>query len=84
MGELGSTVNALQHDVIRVAQGVATASAQAVNAQDEARLVQAAITTLSGDASWVISNLRGELADAKSEQEALESIVLTLSAAMMR
>ena len=37
---------------------------------------------LSGDASQVISNLRGELADAKSKREALESTVLTLSAAV--
>jgi hypothetical protein len=60
--------------------GVFTASAQAVDARDEACLVQAAVTTLSGDASRAISNLRGELADAKSEREALESTVLTLSA----
>jgi hypothetical protein len=82
VGELGSTVNALQQDVIGVAQGVSTASAQAVDAWDEACQVQAAITALSGDASQVISNLRGELAAAKSEREALESTVLTLSAAV--
>ena len=82
VGELGSTVNALQQDVIGVAQGVATALAQAVDARGEARLVQAAITALSGDASWAIFNLRGEMAAAKSEREALESTVLTLSAAL--
>ena len=82
VGELGSTVNALQQDVIGVAQGVSTASAQAVDARDEARLVQAAVTALSGDASRVISDLRGELAAAKSERQALESTVLTLSEAL--
>ena len=58
------------------------ASAQAVDALNEARLVQAAVTTLNRDASRAISNLRGELANAKSEREALQSTVLILSAAM--
>jgi hypothetical protein len=61
---------------------VSTASAQAVDARDEARLVQAAITALSGDASRAIANLRGEMASAKSEWVALESPVLTLSSAV--
>jgi hypothetical protein len=82
VGELGSTVTALQQDVIGVAQGVATVSAQAVEARDEARLVQGPITALSGDASRAIANLRGELAAAKSERVALESTVLTLSSAV--
>lgn len=82
VGELGSTVHALQQDVIGVLQEVSTASAQAVDARDEARRVQAALTALGGDASQAISNLRGELATAKSEREALESTVLTLSAAV--
>ena len=82
MGELGSTVTTLQQDVIGVSQGVSTALAQAVDALNEACLVQAVVTTLNGEASRAISNLRGELADAKSEREALESTFLTLSAAV--
>jgi hypothetical protein len=82
VGELGSTVTALQQEVIGVAQGVITASAQAVDARDEARLVQAAVTALSGDASRAIANLRGEKAAAKTERVALESTVLTLSSAV--
>jgi hypothetical protein len=82
VGELGSTVNALQQDVVGVAQGISTVSAQAVEARDEARQVQAAVSALSGDASRAIANLRGELVAAKSEREALESTVLTLSSAM--
>ena len=58
------------------------ASAQAVDALNEARLVQAAVTTLNGDASRAISNLRGELANATLEREALQSTVLILSAAV--
>jgi hypothetical protein len=49
---------------------------------DEARQVQAAVSTLSGDASRAIANLRGELAAAKSEREVLESTVLTLLSAV--
>jgi hypothetical protein len=75
-------VTALQQDVIGVAQGVSTALAQAVAARDEALLVQAAVTALSGDASRVIANLRGEMAAAKTERVALESTVLTLSSAV--
>ena len=82
VGELGVAVNALHQEVIGVAQGVSTASAQAVDARDEAHLVQGAIITLSGDASRAISYLRGELADAKLERDALEATVLTLSAAV--
>ena len=82
VGELGSTVNALQQDVVGVAQGISTVSAQAVEARDEARQVQAAVSALSGDASRAIANLRGELVAAKSEREALESTVLTLSSAV--
>jgi hypothetical protein len=66
VGGLGAAVNALQQDVIGVAQGVSTASAKAVEARDEARQVQGAITTLSGDASREISSLRGELAPSRS------------------
>jgi len=82
VGELGSTVHALQQDVIGVLQEVSTASAQAFDARDKALRVQAALTALGGDASQAISSLRGELATAKSEREALESTVLTLSAAV--
>ena len=82
VGELGAAVNALQQDVVGVAQGVSTASAQAVEAHDEARQVQGDVTTLGGDTSRAISSLRGELAVAKLEREVLESTVLTLTAAV--
>ncbi len=72
-------VNALQQDVIGVAQGVSTALAQA---RDEARQVQGAVTTLGGDTSRAISSLRVELAVAKLEREVLDSTVLTLTAAV--
>ncbi len=75
-------MNALQQEVVGVAQGVSTASAKAVEAHDEAHQVLGAVTTLSGDASRAISSLRGELAVAKLERDVLESTVLTLSAAV--
>ncbi len=46
------------------------------------KMVASMSSRLSGYASRVISNLRGELVDAKLEREALESTVLTLSAAV--
>ncbi len=64
-----------------MAQGVSAASTQAVDARDEAHLAQGAVTALGRDASRAFSHLRTELADVKSEQEVLESTVLTLSAA---
>jgi hypothetical protein len=82
VGELGGVVNALQQEVSGMAQGVSAASAQAVDARDEARLAQGAVTALGGEASRAFSHLCVELADVKSEQEVLESTMLTLSAAV--
>ena len=70
--ELGGVVIALQHEVSGMAKGASAASAQAVDARDEACLAQEAMITLGRDASKAISLLRGELADVKLELEVLE------------
>ena len=82
VGKLGADETSLQHELLGMAKGVTTASKQAADAWGKARLAQEAVAILTEDVSRAISLLREELAEVKSEREALETTVLTLAAAV--